>query len=115
MICRIWRGETTPDKRDSYLDYLKATGIAGYASTPGNRGVCVLRRRSEGTVEWLTISFWDSVEAIQAFAGDDIQIPVYYPEDRHFLISFAPRVDHYEVAFASGLGGAGADEAGTDG
>lgn len=38
MMCRVWRGETAPDKLDSYLDYLKVTGIAAYESTPGNRG-----------------------------------------------------------------------------
>jgi heme-degrading monooxygenase HmoA len=103
MICRIWRGETAPDKVDSYLEYVKATGVAAYESTPGNRGVFVLRRRFEDHVEWLTVSLWESVEAIHRFAGDDIDAPVYYPEDRDYLLSFSPRVDHYEVGFASRL------------
>jgi hypothetical protein len=103
MICRMWRGETALDKAGSYLAYLQATGISAYQSTAGNRGVLVLKRRTERTIEWVTVSLWDSVDAIRDFAGDDIEVPVYYPEDRKHLLSFAPRVDHFEIALASNL------------
>jgi hypothetical protein len=48
-------------------------------------------------VEIVTLSFWDSVRAIEAFAGDDIDRAVYYPEDDRYLLERDPRVTHYEV------------------
>jgi heme-degrading monooxygenase HmoA len=101
VIARIWHGETAPDKKDSYLDYLKSTGVKDYPSTPGNLGVMVLRRSTEDRVEWLTLSLWETVEAIEAFAGTDIERARYYPEDRDFLLSFEPRVHHYELVVDS--------------
>lgn len=44
MIARIWRGATLAEKADAYLDYLEATGLPAYRSTPGNTGVQVLHR-----------------------------------------------------------------------
>jgi heme-degrading monooxygenase HmoA len=97
MIVRIWRGETSADKAATYLQYLEATGVADYTRTAGNRGVLVLRRAVEDRLEWLTISWWDSIEDVRAFAGPDVAKAVYYPGDRDFLLTFEPTVGHYEV------------------
>src|SRR5947209_6925216 len=97
MIVRIWRGRTTADKSDKYVDYLKQTGVKGYLETKGNRGVQILRRVRGDTAEFMTVTWWDSYEAIKGFAGDDIQQPVYYPEDEGFLLEFEDHVDHFEV------------------
>ena len=43
------------------------------------------------------MTFWESLEAIRDFAGDDIEAAKYYPEDRDFLLEFEPTVVHYEV------------------
>jgi hypothetical protein len=47
------------------------------------------------------VAFWDSIEAIRAFAGDDHGKAVYYPEDDAYLLSREPKVEHYEVKFAA--------------
>ena len=78
------------------------TGVTDLRNTPGNRGVLVMVDRS-GTVAQLTlISFWDSVDSIRKFAGDDVLKARYYPRDREFLHEIAPRVQHLEVSAAEG-------------
>lgn len=98
MIARFWRGVTPAEKAEQYLEYLMETGLKDYRAIPGNRGVQVCRRTYEGKTEFLLISLWDSYEAIRAFAGDDLEKAVYYPEDEAFLLEMEPKVVHYEVA-----------------
>ena len=100
MIARIWRGETRDSHADAYLAYLEQTGISDARTTPGNRGVWVLRRIVDGRAEFLFISLWESLEAIRAFAGAEIETAVYYPEDARFLLAMAPTVAHYDVLVA---------------
>jgi heme-degrading monooxygenase HmoA len=97
MIARIWRGVTPAHKADEYLAYLEKTGLKEYRATPGNRGAWVLRRIRDDEAEFITLSHWDSLDAIHAFAGDDYERAVYYPDDKDFLLDFAPNVEHYEI------------------
>ncbi len=97
MIMRIWHGATPAEKADEYLDYLKATGLEEYRATPGNLGVQIVRRIGGGRADFLTISLWESLDAIRGFAGDDIEKAVYYPEDDAYLLEREPTVAHYEV------------------
>ena len=97
MIARIWHGEVRPGKADAYVEYLERTGVADYRATGGNRGVHVLRRVEDGRAHFLTVSFWDSMESIEEFAGSDPGEARYYPEDEEFLLDFEPAVRHYEV------------------
>ena len=101
MIARLWHGVTDAEKSGEYLDYLNETGVPDYRATEGNRGVYVLRRIEEDRAHFLTVSFWDSMEKIEAFAGPDPQKARYYPEDEEFLLEFEPRVGHYEVVAES--------------
>jgi len=102
MIARIWRGLTPAAKAGEYLTYLEATGLHEYRATPGNRGVRVLRRIDDEQAEFLLISLWDDYAAIRAFAGDDFERAVYYPEDDAYLLHKEPTVSHYEVVFEDG-------------
>lgn len=97
MIARIWRGRTAAAAAETYVDYLLATGVPAYAATPGNRGVRVLRRTEGDEAEFLVLSFWESMEAIRGFAGDDPETAVYYPEDDRFLLEREPTVAHYDL------------------
>ena len=98
MIARTWLGKTPAHRSDEYLGYLKKTGVKTCRSTPGNRGVVVLRRIVGDQAEFWFISVWDSEEAIRRFAGPQIEKAVYYPEDRDFLLELPPEVSHFEVA-----------------
>jgi heme-degrading monooxygenase HmoA len=97
MIARIWRGVTRLADKDIYYDYLLKTGVLEYKETKGNRGVRVLRRVYDEEVEFLIITLWDSWDAIKAFAGEEYEKAVYYPEDKKFLLQLDPHVLHYEV------------------
>lgn len=97
MIARIWRGATKADRADDYLEYLDRTGVSEYRATPGNRGVMVLRLTEEDRTEFTLVSLWDSMDAVRAFAGEDPERAVFYPEDDHFLVERDLDVRHHEV------------------
>ncbi len=97
MIVRIWHGVTAAARAYEYLDYLGVTGVPDYRATEGNLGVYVLRRIEDGRAHFLTVSFWESMSAIEGFAGSDPERAKYYPEDEEFLLEFEPTVEHYEV------------------
>jgi heme-degrading monooxygenase HmoA len=97
MVARIWHGRTKAADAPTYLEYLHRTGIPDYRRTPGNRGAWVLRRIEGSVAHFLTLTFWDSRECIEAFAGSDIDKARYYEEDKKFLLEFEPTVTHYEL------------------
>jgi heme-degrading monooxygenase HmoA len=103
MIARTWRGATSADDADAYLEYLHETGLADFRGTEGNRGALALRKIEGNRAEFLILSLWDSEEAIRRFAGEDISKAVFYPEDERFLIERDNDVSHYEVLFDSAL------------
>lgn len=97
MIARRWRGATPADRAEAYTEYLNRTGVPDYRATPGNRGVYVLRRIEGDRAVFELISLWDSLDAIKAFAGDDVERARYYPEDDDYLLEREPTVDHFDV------------------
>jgi heme-degrading monooxygenase HmoA len=96
-IARIWKGRTLAEKADAYEKYLGETGIPMILKTPGNLGAQMLRRDDGREVEFVVISFWDSIEAIKRFAGPDYQKAVILERDREFLVAVEPNVLHYEI------------------
>ena len=98
MIARTWRGWVRTEDRDVYVDYVEQTGMSEYRRTEGNRGAHMLTRDlGDGRTEIVTLSWWDSLDAVRAFAGDDPERARYYPEDDDYLLEREPRVTHYEV------------------
>ena len=97
MIARIWRGTTRREDRTAYADYIAATGIPAYRSTPGNRGAWILQRDEGDRTEVITLSLWASLEALKGFAGDNVERAVFYPEDDRYLVDRDLTVTHYDV------------------
>jgi heme-degrading monooxygenase HmoA len=97
VIARTWTGVVRRADADAYADYIRDTGFAEYGRTAGNRGAWMLRRDDGDRTEVSTLSMWDSVDAIKAFAGEDIEAAVLYPEDERYLIDGESSVTHYEV------------------
>lgn len=97
MIARIWRGAVEKADGDAYAQYLQQTGVAGYAGTEGNRGVWMLRRDIDGKTEFLMFTLWDSMDAVEAFAGARPELAVFYPDDDRYLIERDELVSHFEV------------------
>jgi heme-degrading monooxygenase HmoA len=98
ITARIWRGAVRPQDGDAYATYMHETGLAGYRGTPGNLSATMLRRDLEDRTEFVMFTTWESMDAIRAFAGDDPERAVFYPEDDRFLIDRDLTVAHYEVA-----------------
>jgi heme-degrading monooxygenase HmoA len=97
MIARLWRGPVPSAKADAYAAFLERVAIPDYVSIPGNLGVRILRQDRGAEVEFMTLTFWDSWAAIEAFAGADLAKAKYYPQDADFLTRFDERVEHFEV------------------
>jgi heme-degrading monooxygenase HmoA len=97
MIARAWHGAVPENRADAYYEYLQRTGIPDYEATPGNKGVFVLRRRDGDVTHFLLLTFWESIDAVRAFAGDDVDRAKYYAEDPDYLLELEPRVTHYDV------------------
>ena len=104
MIARSWRGWIRTERSEEYVAYLDQTGLSEYAATPGNLGAhCLLRDLDDGRTEVVTMSFWESMEAVKRFAGDDPSKAVYYPEDDEFLVDRENTVTHFEVPWSTQL------------
>jgi heme-degrading monooxygenase HmoA len=102
MIFRKWTGRIRTEARSTYVAYIVQTGLADYAKTPGNRGYqMVTRDLGDGTTEVSTMSWWDSMDSIRAFAGEDPNRARYYPEDDAFLVERPEHVEHSEVTAAA--------------
>jgi heme-degrading monooxygenase HmoA len=97
VIARIWRGAVRECDGDEYADYMRKTGIPGYAGTPGNRGVWMLRRNIDDRTEFVMFTLWDSLDAVRAFAGEDYEAAVFYPDDDRFLVERDLLSTHYLV------------------
>ena len=97
MVARHWKGWTSTEDADRYVEYLNETGVRELAATPGNRAVQVWRRLDNERAEFVVVSFWESREVIRAFAGEDIEVARFYPEDERFLVEREETCTHYDV------------------
>jgi hypothetical protein len=99
MICRIWHGWTSPAHADAYETLLREEIFRGIATrlTGGYRGIELLRRTIGDEVEFVTIMWFDSLDAIRAFAGPDYEHAVVPDAARRLLARFDDRSSHFEV------------------
>lgn len=99
MIARIWHGWTTPEDADTYerllteeiFPHIADEGVEGY------EGIRLLRRPLEDDVEFVTVMWFDSWDAVRQFAGEDYEAAYVPPEAREVLSRFDERSQHYEV------------------
>ena len=99
MICRLWHGWTTPTNADTYEQLLKHEIFEGIVNRaiPGLRNIELGRRDLADTVEFITIMWFDSLDAVRAFAGTDYEVAVVPPAARAVLARYDARSAHYEV------------------
>ena len=97
MIARVWRGWTAAADADAYAEDLLETGRRNAREAPGNVPASFLRRIVEGRAEFVTVIMWESLDAVRAFAGPDIERAVFFPEDERYLVEREMTVAHYEV------------------
>jgi heme-degrading monooxygenase HmoA len=97
MITRTWHGRTTLENADDYLQFLLRNGTKEYLQTRGNLSVRVWRRKGKDCCHFWTVTEWEDISSIKAFAGEDYEKAKYYPEDDGFLLGFEEKVNHYET------------------
>ena len=104
MIAREWKCLCPTRQREGFLTHLTRTGIREAQDTPGYQGHQVLERLAEscpsglsGSVEITLVTFWESFEAVRAFAKGDPERAVLYPGDERYEIVPDRHVHHYEV------------------
>lgn len=100
MIFRIWRGQAAEKNAVAYQEHLAATVFPKLKDIPGHRGAYLLRRDLDGNVEFLALTLWESMHAVQSFAGADPNFAVVEPEARKLLDQFDEFARHYEVVAA---------------
>jgi antibiotic biosynthesis monooxygenase (ABM) superfamily enzyme len=98
MITRLWRGWTTVDNADAYERFLLEELFPSMREIPGFRGADILRRLEHDEVAFITLTRFDSLGAIQAFAGDDYETPVLEPQALALLARYERRALHFETA-----------------
>jgi hypothetical protein len=97
MIARYWRGWTRPQDVEAYEALLTGKVLPGLKTIEGYRGGYVLRSDDHDEVEFVVMNFFDSLDAVRRFAGEDYCTPVFEPEARVLLSRIEPQAKHYEV------------------
>jgi heme-degrading monooxygenase HmoA len=103
MIARVWHGSTKPEHADAYEAMLKPELLPGISKSKGYRGSYLLRRDVGAEVEFITIIFWDSMDALRAVTGPDYEASIIPEERRKYLSKHDATAKHYEVTSTHGL------------
>jgi len=99
MITRVWHGWTTPANAPVYESLLRSEIFTGIAARQivGYRGISLCRRELGEEVEFVTIMWFDSLDAVRAFAGENYELAVVPPKARAMLARFDTTSAHYET------------------
>jgi heme-degrading monooxygenase HmoA len=97
MIARLWHGWTNRDNADAYETLLRTKILPGIHRVPGHEGAYLLRRDAGDEVEFITLTFFTTMDAVRAFAGEDYEVAVVPPEARKLLARFDQRSVHYDA------------------
>jgi heme-degrading monooxygenase HmoA len=101
VIPRMWRGWTRSDQADRYQQHYRSEVVATLRQVAGFWGARLLWRTIGEETEFVSLTFFDDLDAIRSFAGSDYETAVVAGEARKVLIRFDERVCHYETAFAA--------------
>lgn len=102
-IARIWRGRTLPDVADAYEAYNYEAGIKPLLTRA--LGVQTLREDRETETEFMTISYWESMDAMSAFTGGDPKQIHHLDRDAEFLIELPSGVQILRLRTSHGMTG----------
>jgi len=97
MIARMWRGSAIPERADDYVKHLQESVVPELRQIDGFKGVYLLRRDSSEGVEFLVLTFWESMEAIRKFAGKNPEVAVVAPSAQTLFREYDPMVKHFEI------------------
>lgn len=98
MIARSWSARAGQSDASRYVAHARTAVFAHLSKIKGYRGALVLTEERTTDVAVTVLTFWESMDAIRAFAGPDPEAAVVEPEAEAALIDFDRRVRHFEVA-----------------
>jgi len=101
MIARVWRGVAVPERANTYIEHLQRTVLPELYQIDGFRGAYVLRRELNKGVEFTVQTFWESMDAIRKFAGENVEAAVVAPAARPLFREFDSTVAHYQIVLHS--------------
>jgi heme-degrading monooxygenase HmoA len=99
MIAREWKARCPKEHEEGFISYLYETGIKDTSATQGFVGAQIFNRDTSvsGQVEITLITYWETLECIKSFAGENIEIAKLYPEDEKYDLIPNGHVTHYKV------------------
>ena len=97
MIARLWHGWTTPENADPYENLLRHEMFPDIRRVEGSKGAYLLRRDAGKEVEFLTITLFESLDAVRRFAGENYQTAVLHPKAHALLSRYDAKSEHYEI------------------
>jgi len=97
MIARHWRGWTRAENADAYEELLKSKVLPGLKKIEGYRGGYVFRSDEKEEAEFVVVNFFESIAAVERFAGPNYAVPVFEPDAKALLSRVEPIAKHYEV------------------
>ena len=99
MITRVWRGWAPSDRADEYVGHYRYEVLSVLQGVAGFDGARLLRRTRGDETEFVSLTFFDDLDAVRAFAGPDYETAVVADDARQVLVRFDDQVGHYETAF----------------
>ena len=101
MICRMWRGWTSRENADAYDSYLQKElfpHVERELGPRGYKGFHLLRLNGPEEVQFVTMLWFDSIEAVRGFAGEKYEVPVISEKAKRLLVRYADRCEHYALS-----------------
>jgi heme-degrading monooxygenase HmoA len=95
MITRLWHGYTKPADADKYQRFLLINFLPSLHGINGYEGGYVLRKEDQHEVEFIVLTFWETIDAIKKFAGPELQTPVIAREAERWLSRSDQQAIHY--------------------
>jgi len=99
MIVRMWHGRVDASKSDEYAEFMKQRAAPDYRSVDGLQKLLFLRKNEKDVAHFLLVTYWDSMESVKKFAGEQPERAKYYPEDDQFLLEKEELSALYEVFY----------------
>lgn len=96
MITRLWHGYTKPEDANTYQEMLLSRILPGIHRVEGYKGSYVLRKDAENEVEFITLTFWESMAAVRRFAGPNYEVAVIALEAKELLTRYDEKSTHYD-------------------
>ena len=103
MIARHWRGWTRIQDAEAYENLLKNKVLPSLKHVEGYEGGSIFRKDSDEEVECVVVNFFDSLEAVQRFAGPDYTVPLFEPEAKRLLSRIESFATHYRAGVNTAL------------